>query len=52
MFHTFCVCEQLLVSAKGTTLQEMNSSRHTVINGKREEGKIVKCVKEDKSSGM
>jgi hypothetical protein len=30
----------------------MNISRHTVINGKTEEGKTVKCVKEDKSSRM
>jgi hypothetical protein len=52
MFYKFCVCKQLLALTKWTTLQEMNISRHTVINGKIEEGKTVKCVKEDKSSRM
>jgi hypothetical protein len=52
MFHTTCVCKQLLASAKGTTLQQINTGRHTVINGKTEEEKIVKRVKEDKSSRM
>jgi len=39
MFHTFCVCEQLLALVEKTTLQEMNISKHTVINGKKK-GKL------------